>query len=129
MSVRRSALFLATTVVLLAACGGDSDGSAPAVDPAGDVVAVGDAPAPGDGVGSVGDAIEVAAGAPAEADAAACTADRQTLELAVDTYEALNGVPPADQAVLVTDQLIREPSSRFEVTDGVIAPSPGSPCT
>ena len=71
----------------------------------------------------------MAAGAPAKADAAACVTDRQTLELAVDTYEALNGVPPADQAVLVTDQLITEPSPRFDVTDGVIAPAAGSPCT
>jgi len=133
MSVRRSAVFIATTAVLLAACGsgGDSDSSAPAgsasVD--GGVVAVGAAPAPGDGVGSIGDAIEVAAGAPAEADAAACAADRQTLELAVETYQALNGMAPADQAVLVTDQLLKEPSPRFDVADGVVVPSAGSPCT
>lgn len=122
-------MFLASAVVLIASCGGGSDSSEPAAGLDGDVVAVGDAPAPGDGVGSVGDAVEVAAGAPAEADAAACTADRQTLELAIETYEVLNGIPPADQAVLVTDQLIKEPSLRFEVTDGVIAPAPGSPCS
>ena len=51
--------------------------------------------APGDGVGSIGDAVEVAAGAPGDAADAACTVDRQTLELAVETYELLNGALPS----------------------------------
>jgi hypothetical protein len=130
MSVSRSALFLATTALLLAACGSsDSSDSSGSASPDGEVVAAGDAPAPGDSAGSIGDAIEVAAGAPAKADAAACAADREALELAVETYEVLNGTAPADQTALVTDQLIKEPSPRFDVADGAVVPSPGSPCT
>ncbi len=99
-----------------------------------DVVAVGAAPVAtdglGDGVGSLGDAVEVMAGAPAQADAAACDVDRQTLGTAIDAYYVLHGADPASQNDLLTDQLIRELSPRFEITpDGVIVPAPGSPCT
>ncbi len=136
MPQRRFAALLLVTVATLAACGSSSDtdtGDASAtID--GDVVAVGDAPAPApapsDGVGSIGDAVEVAAGAPGEAETAACTIDRQTLESAVETYELLNGALPTSQQELLDTQMIREPSVRYEVSDdGVVVAAPGSPCT
>ena len=135
---RFAALVLA--VAALAACGSSNDsgtGSGEAtVD--GAEVAVGDAPAPppatapaaGDGVGSLGDAVEVAAGAPGEASDTACTIDRQTLESAVETYELLNGALPTTQQDLLDAQMIRELSVRYEVTaDGAVVPGTGSPCT
>ena len=81
-------------------------------------------------VGSVGDAIEVAAGAPAKAQDAACTVDRQSLEAASELYLTLNGAVPTSQTDLVDAQLIKEASVRFEITaEGAIVPAPGSPCT
>lgn len=138
MLTRRFAALLLATTIAAAACGssGDSDTSSGTLD--GDVVAVGDAPlpgddpapAPGDGVGSIGDAVEVAAGAPGDAADAACTVDRQTLELAVETYELLNGALPSTQQELLDAQMIRELSVRFELdADGSVVPAPGSPCT
>ena len=129
---------LVLVVVALAACGSSSgsDTSSDGATVDGDEVAVGEAPAPvttpasGDGVGSIGDAVEVAAGAPDDASAAACTIDRQTLESAVETYELLNGALPATQQELLDAQMIREPSVRYEITaDGAVVPAPGSPCT
>ena len=135
MSQRRPAALLIATVLALAACGssGQSDSGNASANADGEVVAVGDAPAPvaaGDGVGSVGDAIEVAAGAPGEAGVAACTVDLQTLQLAVETYELLNGAVPTSQQELVDAELIRERSVNFEITpEGAVVPGPGSPCT
>ena len=111
--------------------GNGTNGASASVD--GDVVAVGAAPAPvapGDGVGSLGDAVDVAAGAPGDADVAACDVDRQTLQTAVETYELLNGALATSQAELVEAQMIREPSVRFDIDpQGAIVPAPGSPCT
>ncbi len=137
---------LIVAVAALAACGSSSDtgtndtgasdagtiAASASVD--GDVVAVGAAPAPapvapGDGVGSIGDAVEVAAGAPGEAGDVACDVDRQTLQTAVETYELLNGALATSQAELVEAQMIREPSVRFDIDpQGAIVPAPGSPC-
>lgn len=104
---------------LLGACGGaDDDG---ADEPATTAPATGATTAPG--------AIEVIAGAPDAADAAACGASREALELTVETYVALNGEPPSSQTDLVDAQLIREASPLFEIgTDGALVPAPGSPC-
>lgn len=132
MPCRRFAVFVLAATAALAACGSsddaDSTGASATVDSA--EVAVGDAPLPGDGVGSIGDAVEVAADAPGDAGDAACTLDRQTLQSAVDTYELLNGALPTSQQDLLDAQMIRELSVRFEVsTGGDIVPAPGSPCT
>jgi hypothetical protein len=140
MSTRRSVLALAVAAAVLAGCGSGDDAAGGAV-PAnveGSVVAVGDAvvavgaapaPLPTDGVGSIGDAVEVAAGAPGEAADAACTLDRQALEAAAETYELLNGAPATSQQELVDAQMIREPSVRFDIAaDGTVVPAPGSPC-
>ena len=123
-------LVLAATAVL-AACG-SSSGSDSGSDSAiidGDVVAIGAAPLPGDGVGSLGDAVEVAAEAPEDASGTACTVDRQTLELAAETYELLNSTAPTSQQDLLDAQMILEPSARFMIdADGAVVPAPGSPC-
>ena len=136
MPQRRFAALVLATVATLAACGssGDADTSSASATVDGAVVAVGDAPAPapapGDGVGSIGDAVEVAAGAPGDAEAAACTVDRQTLDTAVETYELLNGALPTSQQELLDAQMIREMSVRYEISpEGVVVPAPGSPCT
>ena len=127
---RFAALVLA--VATLAACGssGDSDTGAASATVDGDAVAVGAAPVPGGGVGGLGDAMEIAAGAPDQAAEAACTIDRRTLESAVEAYEVLNGALPTSQQDLVDAQTIREPSVRFEVAaDGAAIAAPGSPCS
>ena len=132
MLTRRFAALLLATTIAVAACGssGDSDTSTASASVDGDVVAVGAAPLPGDGVGSIGDAVEVAAGAPGDAGDAACTVDRQTLELAVETYELLNGALPTTQQELLDAQMIRELSVRYEIADdGAVVPASGSPCT
>jgi hypothetical protein len=131
MSQRRFAALVLAAVATLAACGssGDSvDEASATVD--GEAVAVGAAPLPADAVGSLGDAVAVAAAAPGQASDAACTIDRQTLESAVEAYELLNGALPTSQQELLDTQMIREPSVRFEVSaDGAVISSPGSPCS
>ena len=83
-----------------------------------------------DRVGDLADAVEVAAGAPAKADAASCTADRDTLELAIEAYALLNGVAPTSQDELVEAQLLQEPSTRYDVnSDGEIVLATGSTCS
>lgn len=137
MPQRRFVGLLLAVVATVAACGssGDSDTGTASATVDGDVVAVGPAPAPlpGDGdavgAGSLGDAMAVAAGAPDQAAAAACAVDRQTLEIAVETYGLLEGSLPTSQQDLVDAQMIRELSPNFEVgTDGVVITAPGSPC-
>ena len=77
----------------------------------------------------IGDAVEVAVGALAGADAAACDLDRRALEDASELYLVLDGSLPPTQSALVEAQILREPSARFEITaEGVIVPGPGSPC-
>lgn len=131
MSTRAVATLVLVASSLLAACGssGGADVGEQAADVGGTVVAVGGAPLPGDDVGSIGDAVEVAAGAPADADAAACTVDRQTLELAAETYEVLNGAAATSQQDLMDAQMILEPSPRFVIdADGTVTPAPDGPC-
>ncbi len=111
---------------LLSACGSTSGDSAAG---AGDANATVDTASADGKVGSIGDAIEVAAGAPAKAEAAACDIDRQTLESATEIYLALNGTLPQSQSALVDAKLVKELSPRFEITpEGVIVPAPGGPC-
>jgi predicted small secreted protein len=131
MSTRAIAMLVLVASSLLAACGssGGAGTGAQSADVGGTVVAVGGAPVPGDDVGSIGDAVEVAAGAPADAGAAACEVDRQTLELATETYELLNGAVATSQQDLLDAQMILEPSPRFVIdADGAVTPAPDSPC-
>jgi hypothetical protein len=141
--VRRPILVLAVALVGLgSACGSSDTASSNAASPnaaSPDTVA---APAASAGtemvavttqppaqVGSVGDAIEVAAGAPAMAQDAACTLDLQSLQDASEMYLALNGTLPTSQDDLIGAQLVQERSVRFEISaEGDIVPAPGSPC-
>jgi len=144
MPTRRLAALLLAATAAFTACG-SSDDATPVVDPGvssgnvdDEVVAVGAAPlpvdpaaaVPDDGVGGIGDAVKVAAAAPGDAADAACTIDRQTLQLAVQTYEVLNGAMPTSQQDLIDAQMIRELSVRFEVgANGAVVPALGSACT
>jgi hypothetical protein len=138
MPFRRFAVIVSIAVAALAGCASSNNAdSAASASVDGDVVGVGAAPAPappppadGGGAGSLGDAVEVAAGALGDADVAACSADHQTIQTAVDAYELLNGALPASQQELLDAQLIREPSVRFEISpEGAVVAAPGSPCT
>ena len=134
MTSRRFAAIVLIAVTTLAGCGSSNDAdSAPSANVDGDVVSVGVAPAPpapGGSAGSLGDAVEVAAGAIGDADVAACSVDLQTIQAAVEAYELLNGALPTSQQELVDAQLIREPSVRFEInSEGAVVASPGSPCS
>ena len=131
MSTRAIATLVLVASSLLAACGssGGADTGAQSADVDGTVVAVGGAPLPSEGVGSIGDAVEVAAGAPADAGVAACAVDRQTLELATEAYELLKGAAATSQQDLLDAQMILEPSPRFVIdADGAVTPAPDSPC-
>jgi hypothetical protein len=116
------AVVLTAALVATSACGGDDQAPTAAASP----------PSPSTvpvRVGSIGDAVEVAAGAPGDAGAAACTTTEQTLTMAADAFLALEGAAPADQQALVEAGLVREPSPWFEITaDGVVAAVPGGPC-
>lgn len=80
--------------------------------------------------GGADGAIEVLAGAPDDANAAACTATRQTLTTAIEAFTALEGTTPADQHALVAAGLVREVSPWFELTaDGEVVPAGDGPCT
>lgn len=138
MRARRLIAILVVSTLAFAACGSsnESDTSAGSATVDGDVVAVGSAPLPGDsddggdGGGGIGGALEVAVGALDDADAAACTADRQALQAATETYEILNGTLPTSQQELLDAQMIREVSVRFEITaEGDIVAAPGSLCS
>jgi hypothetical protein len=52
----------------------------------------------------------------------ACGGDAATLRTAMDAYELLEGSPAPDEAALVAQQFIREPSDLWDVTDGVLVP-------
>jgi hypothetical protein len=76
----------------------------------------------------IGDAIEVAAAAPAEATGEACAIERRTLATAVEAFWAMNGVPPTSQDELV-GSFLREASQGFEIgAEGAVEAIPGGPC-
>ena len=132
MLPRRFVALVLAVVASLTACGssGDTDSGVGSATVDGDLVAVGDAPLPDAGVGSLGEAVEIAAAAPGDAADAACTVDRQTLQLAAESYEILNGALPTSQQELLDAQIIRELSVRFEITaEGAVVAAPGSPCS
>lgn len=54
------------------------------------------------------------------APAAACAIDVETLRLAIEVYETLNGEPPADESALLAERMIREESQVLDVADGQI---------
>ncbi len=130
MPIRLAASLLVLTAVL-AGCGAssdsDSDPGSATVD--GEAVAVGAAPQPSNDAGGLSDAMEVVAAAPGAADAAACVAERQTLDLAVEAYTLLNGAAPESLDALVDAQIIREPSTLYEFTAGALLANPDGPCT
>lgn len=57
-----------------------------------------------------------------QATAFACSQDAETLHQAIDIYTELEGKPPADEAALVADGNLREPSKLYDVVDGQITP-------
>ncbi len=63
-----------------------------------------------------------------QVNAVTCDADRQTLEIAIDAFTAMEGRPPTDETELVGN-FIREPSNGFDISpQGMVVPAPGSPC-
>lgn len=126
MRHRHVTILVAGLVVLASACG-SGDSASPAVGASAST----NAPAEtGDGGGGIRGAIEVAAAAPGQADDAACTIDRQTLQTASEMYLMLNGSLPQSQDALVEAELIRERSPRFEIdAQGAIVAAPESPCS
>ncbi|MCU1359927.1 MAG: hypothetical protein JWN99_1216 [Ilumatobacteraceae bacterium] len=101
----------------LAAC---ADGeAAKAVSNELDVV---DGSAPG---GSAGDQQVMA-----QATGVVCEADHTTMQTAIDVFEATMGRLPTSQAELVDAQLLREPSTTYDMTAaGALVPAAGSTCT
>jgi len=131
MNQRRLVVLLVTVTAALTACGssGDSDSVAGSATVDGAVVAVGAAPLPGDAVGSIGDAVEVAAGAPAQANAAACDVDRQTIETAVELFYATTGADPTSEQDLVDAGILQDVMVGWDLAaDGSIVPAPGGAC-
>jgi len=124
------ALLIAVTAAV-AACGSssDSDPGASSATVDGTVVAVGAAPLPGDAVGNISDAVEVAAGAPAQANAAACDIERQTIGLAVDAFYATTGADPTSEQDLVDAGILQDVMVGWDLAaDGSIVPAPGGAC-
>ena len=118
---------LVGATLALAACGSSSNDASDIADET--VGAAGIAPDVTDGVGSIGDAVKVMAGAPDQANDAVCEIERKTLATAEEAFVVLNGKMPTSEAELVEQQLILEPSAGYEITaDGQIVPAPGSPC-
>jgi len=114
MTSRRFVPVAIALVALSAACGTSGDGSDTGPD---------------DAVGSLGDAVEVAAGAPAAAGAQACDLELQMLQTAADTFFALTGSLPTTEQELVDEGLLREPSELFDLTaDGELVAVPAGPC-
>jgi len=131
MQQRRLVVLLVTVTAALAACGssGDADSVAGSATVDGAVVAVGAAPLPGDAVGSIGDAVEVAAGAPAQANAAACDVDRQTIETAVELFYATTGADPTSEQDLLDAGILQDVMVGWDLAaDGSIVPAPGGAC-
>jgi len=131
MHLRRLVVLLVTVTSALAACGssGDSDSVAGSATVDGAMVAVGAAPVPGDAVGaapvpgdavgSISDAVEVAAGAPAQANAAACDVDRQTIGTA----------DPTSEQDLVDAGILQAVMAGWDLaSDGSIVPAPDGAC-
>ena len=113
---------LVTVVLAVSACGGDEPAPMAVSGPeTATTVPV--------RVGSIGDVVEVVAGAPGDAGAVACTTTEQTLTMAADAFLALEGAAPSDQQALVEAGLVREASPWFEIdVDGAIVPTAGGPC-
>lgn len=131
MHQRHLIALLITATAALAACGssGDADSVANSATVDGTVVAVGAAPLPGDAVGSISDAVEVVAEAPAQANAAACDIDRQTVGIAVDAFYATTGADPTSEQDLVDAGILQDLLVGWDLAaDGSIVPAPGGAC-
>ena len=57
-----------------------------------------------------------------------CRGVRSTLEVAIQTFEANEGRPPANAEELVEAGLLQDVPADFEIVDGEIVASPGSGC-
>ncbi len=80
--------------------------------------------------GSVADQVQDGVQAVPVAAGLACDTDRQTLELALEAFEALTGAAPTAEADLVTQGLLREESARYDLDPaGAVVPAPGSGCS
>jgi hypothetical protein len=58
----------------------------------------------------------------------ACMRERANLDQVLQTYELLEGAPPANEADLVPNYL-RAESVLYDLADGAVVPAPGSACT
>ncbi|MFN6121571.1 MAG: hypothetical protein ACK5CE_18330 [Actinomycetes bacterium] len=81
-------------------------------------------------VGSVAEQVDEGLTAVPVANGVACDTDRQTFQLAIEAFTAMTGAPPAAEADLVTQGLLREESARYDLDPaGAIVPAPGSGCS
>lgn len=79
--------------------------------------------------GGIAGAVEAAVEGIDDASTATCDINRQTLEIAAQAYQALNGTLPTSQDDLVVAALIIEPAPGFEITpDGLVQAIAGGPC-
>lgn len=74
-----------------------------------------------------------AVGPAADAAEAACATELQTLRTAVETFTAVNGASPTDEASIVSAGLLEEPSVNYDVSlvngSAVVVLHPGSNCS
>lgn len=68
--------------------------------------------------GSVDEVIEPVITAVAQSRTLACDADAQALQMALDAFELLYGVPAPDESALVIGELLRSESAHWDVLDG-----------
>ena len=112
---------------LLAGCG-SSSGESDATVPAATVPQVATSEAAATGGGGISGALTAAAEGIDNADAAACDANRATLETASLAYLTMNGSPPASQNDLVPTVLV-EVVPQYEIAaDGTVQPLAGGSC-
>jgi hypothetical protein len=129
----RAAIVVVSFGALAAGCG-SSDGSGSAVTAPVVTVAIASMPTTTTTTaeaqtGSIGDAIAVAVGAIDDSRAETCDIIRRTLETASEALYAMTGAFPTSQADLVEAQILREPSTEFDIAvDGTIVPVDGGPC-
>jgi hypothetical protein len=135
MHHRRLTVVLIAATAALAACGssGDSDSGADSATGSATVgtavVAVGAAPVPGDVAGSLGDAVEVLAGATDLATRELCTIEQQTIEIAVEAFYASTGADPTTEQDMVDAGILVDVIAGWDLAaDGSIVPAPGGAC-
>jgi hypothetical protein len=133
--LRRSAIvFIMSFTALAAGCGSSDTSSSAATTPVAsapvETVAVGVPPTTAQAqTGGIGDAIQVAVGGIDDATNAACDTTRRTFEVASEAFYIMNGSLPTSQAELVEADILREPSTDFQIApDGSIQPIASGRC-